>query len=78
MATDRSRRDLVTNSAYDTLMGEMAEMAFTETERLKLDSRGPDQAQTNYQSGIVEGVQRALKRMATFRQAALDDTKGRE
>ena len=69
----RSKRDLVTNSSYETLMVEVGEMIFTETERLKLDSRESDLGKIQFQSGIVEGVERALKRMQSFRAAALED-----
>ena len=71
--TPRSKRDLVTNVAYEDLMGEVVEMIRCEMERLAIDSQEGDLGKIQFQSGLVEGGKRALARMKNYRSAALED-----
>jgi hypothetical protein len=72
-ANPRTRRDLVTNPAFNDLLLEIEEVIRAETERLTLDAREDSLAKINFQSGVVEGGKRCLGRLKNFRSGALED-----
>ena len=72
----RSRRDLVTNPAFEELTEAVNSMVDQEIHKLALDSRGSELHSINYQSGIVDGIKRVLLRMENFRDDGMGDFRG--
>lgn len=68
----RSQRDLVTNPAFDDLLGELTLLVDAETQRLTLDAGQLELSRINYQAGVVEGAKRALNRIKTMRSTILE------
>jgi hypothetical protein len=71
----RSRRDLVTNPAYDEVLAELRSLADAETSRLAVEGRESDLSRINWQSGVLEGAKRAIEMLSTYRKAAMNGAK---
>ena len=57
----------MTNPAYVELMDVLKEMVRMETVSLTQTAKGTDQARTNFQAGVLEGIDRTMVRMDNYR-----------
>ena len=71
--TPRSRRDLVTNAAYEDVLEEVEELIRLETVRLAKESQSSELGKIHFQSGVVEGSKRVMARLKNYRSSALED-----
>tara|TARA_R100000808_G_scaffold7676_1_gene22287 strand:+ start:5723 stop:5977 length:255 start_codon:yes stop_codon:yes gene_type:complete len=71
--TVRSRKDFVSNIAFEHLLSELIDVHQSELTKLTNDAKEGDIQKVNVQGGVVEGVHRVIKRIENYRLAALED-----